>query len=51
MMQAKQSLSYAFSYTVQKDDNLTDLANRFHTTVEAIANQNGITDVNKINEG
>ncbi|SFQ31305.1 RHS repeat-associated core domain-containing protein [Parafilimonas terrae] len=47
----KQSLSYAFSYTVQQGDNLTSIADKFHTTVETIAKDNGIKDINKINEG
>ena len=47
----KQTLSYAFSYTVQKGDNLTSIADKFHTNVETIAKDNGIKDINKINEG
>ncbi len=49
--QLKQSLSFAFSYVVQKGENLTDIAKKFHTTVEGISKANGITDKNNIKEG
>jgi RHS repeat-associated protein len=47
----KQSLSFSFSYIVQKGENLTDIAKKFYTTVEAISITNRITDKNKIKEG
>lgn len=38
-------------YTIQKGDTLSDIARRYGTTVQAIAEVNGITDVNKIYVG
>src|SRR5581483_1983590 len=39
------------SYTVQKNDTLSALARRFHTTVDAIAGANGIANKNLIRVG
>lgn len=39
------------SYKVQKGDTLSAIARRYGTTVQAIAEANGITDVNKIYVG
>ena len=39
------------SYTIQKGDTLSAIAQRYGTTVQAIAEANGITDVNKIYVG
>lgn len=41
----------AISYTVQTGDTLFQIAQRFGTTVERIAQANNITDVNMINVG
>lgn len=38
-------------YTIQKGDTLSDIARRYGTTVQAIAQANGIQDVNKIYVG
>lgn len=38
-------------YVVKKGDNLTKIAKAHGTTVEALAKENGITNVNKIREG
>ena len=38
-------------YTIQKGDTLSAIAKRYGTTVQAIAEANGITDVNKIYVG
>ncbi len=38
-------------YTIRRGDTLTAIADRFGTTVEAIARANGIADPNRISEG
>jgi LysM repeat protein len=38
-------------YKIKKGDNLSSLAKRFNTTVEALAQANGIKDVNRIYAG
>lgn len=45
---AKQSTSV---YDVVREDTLTEVAEKYHTRIEAIAEENNITDVNKINVG
>jgi len=46
-----QTLETSVTYTVQKSDNLTGIANRLNTTVEELAKQNNIKDVDKIDVG
>jgi LysM repeat protein len=49
----QQSASEQFNqqYTIQKGDNLSSLAKRYGTTVDALAKANNIKDVNKIAAG
>lgn len=44
-------LTSADSYTVQSGDTLSKIAKSFNTSVEEIANQNGISNVNLISVG
>jgi LysM repeat protein len=39
------------TYTVKKNDNLTEIARLLNTTIEELAEQNNIEDVNKIKVG
>lgn len=39
------------TYTVEKGDTLSEIANKYHTTVSALASANGIKDPNKIYVG
>jgi RHS repeat-associated protein len=44
-----QTLNYKLTYSVKEGDNLTSIAKIFNTTVEELAKQNNISDVDKIN--
>ena len=39
------------NYTIKQGDTLSSIAERYHTTVSAIASENNISDVNKITAG
>jgi LysM repeat protein len=47
----RQTLSYSFSYIVQKGDNLTQIAKQLNTTPEELSKQNGIKDMDKLDVG
>ena len=47
----KQKLEYVFSYNVQKGDDLTSIAKKFNTTIDAIQQENNIKDPNNIQTG
>ena len=46
-----QQLKYSFSYEVQKGDNLTEIAKKFHSSVDNILKENNFKDANNIKEG
>jgi RHS repeat-associated protein len=46
-----QKLVSNVTYTVKKNDNLTEIARLLNTTIEELAEQNNIEDVNKIKVG
>ena len=48
---SKKETTTSTTYTVKSGDTLTAIANKYGTTVNKIAADNGIKDVNKINVG
>jgi LysM repeat protein len=46
-----QTLDYSLSYTARKGDNLSAIANKLHTSVKILADQNHISNPDRINVG